>query len=182
MATVTETRLTPEDLLKITDRPMPELVDGEIVERETGIRSDAIAVLFSYLLMAHVRPLRLGYVLGAHGSYQIFPDFGKVRIPDVSFIRAERVPEDWPPAGHSRVAPDLAVEVVSPNDLSGDVSTKVEEYHGAGVAVVLVIEPDPKVIRVHRPDGSDRTLRLGDTLELADILPGFRLPVAELFA
>ena len=183
MATATEVRFTPEDLLKITDRPMPELVDGELLEREMGQEADRIALLLGGILLAFVRPRGLGIVNGSQCGYQIFPDApGKVRIPDVSFTRAERVPPGGPAKGHSRVAPDLAVEVVSPKDLASEVFVKVREYFSAGVPMVLILDPEARMIVLCRPDGSARTFRDGDVLDLGEIVPGFAHPVADFFA
>src|SRR4051812_9911311 len=117
MATITQTRYTPEDLLAIDDRPMPELVDGRLLEREVGQKSDAIAATMLAILWVFVRENDLGLVNGSQGGYQIFPDDpGKVRIPDVSFTRRDRLSPSGPAEGHSRIAPDLVVEVTAPND------------------------------------------------------------------
>ena len=108
MATATETRsYTPEDLLTITDRPMPELIDGELVEREPmGQKADAVASNLIYQLKGYSRASLPGVVNGAHGSYQIFPDNpGRVRIPDVSFTRKDRLPGDCPRRGTAKSRP-----------------------------------------------------------------------------
>lgn len=182
MATATERRYTPEDLLEIRDRPMPELVDGQLVERPTmGHEADQIAVTLIFWLVAFCREHRLGSVRGAHGSYQIFPDDpGKVRAPDVSFIRRGREPAG-PAKGHSRVVPDLVAEVISPNDLAEDLESKTEDYLRAGIPRIWVVNPVTQTVRVIRGDGSGTYLRVGDTLEGEDILPGFRLALADLF-
>jgi Uma2 family endonuclease len=183
MATATETRYTPEDLLKITDRPMPELVDGQLIERPLmGQESDAVAAELLFLIKSHIRERDLGLVNGAQGSYQCFPkDPGKVRIPDVSFTRKERVPPSGPAKGHSRVRPDLVVEVVSPNDTYDDLNGKIEDFLAAGVPLIWVPDPATKTVQIHRADGTGLRLRAGDTLDGEDVLPGFRVEVAKLF-
>src|SRR5207248_854562 len=98
---------------------------------------------------------RLGWVLAAQAGYQCFPeDPRRVRRPNVSFIRAGRLPGGRLPKGHTTIAPDLAVEVVSPNDLYWEVRKKVGEYLRAGVRLVWVIDPDSRYVEVSRSGGS----------------------------
>ncbi len=181
MATLTQTIYTPEDLLAVQDRPMPELIDGQVVDRQMGQKADAIAAtLLAYIVM-FVRASRLGVVNGAQGSYQIFPDEpNKVRIPDVSFTRRDRLP-DGPAGGHGRVAPDLAVEVTSPNDAVDYFETKINDFLAAGVVLIWVVYPEIRTVQVYRKDGTGKRLRVGDTLDGEDVLPGFRCEVAALF-
>jgi hypothetical protein len=103
MATITEKQYTPEDLLAITDRLMPELIDGRLVERKPmGQKADAIARSARWVGELR-RRARLGLINGAQGSYQIFPDAPKkVRIPDVSFTRRDRLPPRARPTGTAR--------------------------------------------------------------------------------
>lgn len=181
MATITPPRVTPEDLLSITDRPMPELVDGEMVERHMGQKSDLIAARILILLGSCVFSHRLGWVNGAQGSYQIFPgDPAKVRIPDGSFTRLDRLP-DGPVEGHGRVAPDLVFEVVSPNDVAEDLERKIVDFFAAGVRLIWVVHPGSQIIQVWRQDGSGRWFKDGDVLDGEDVLPGFRCEVAAIF-
>ncbi len=183
MATVTQTRHTPEDLLAIEDRPMPELVDGRLLEREMGQKSDGIGAYLIYLLITHVHPGNLGFVNGGQGSYQIFPDDpNKVRIPDVSFTRRERLPDGRPFEGHGRVAPDLVVEVISPNDTVEKLEEKLADYEAAGIPLIWVVYPGIQAVEVIREDGTRARLKVGDVLDGEDILPGFRCEVAALFA
>ena len=183
MATVTQAQYTPEDLLTIDDRPMPELVDGELLEREMGQKADSIALVIASLLYQFARVNQLGLVNGAQGSYQIFPDDPKkVRIPDVSFTRRERIPKDGPAGGHARVAPDLVVEVVSPNDLAEVLNLKINDFLAAGVPLIWICYPETRAVFIQRLDGSGRRLKTGDILEGEDVLPGFRCDVAALFA
>ncbi|MEO6809469.1 MAG: Uma2 family endonuclease [Isosphaeraceae bacterium] len=183
MATLTETRYTPEDLLMITDRPMPELIDGQLLERPLmGQKSDAIAAAVLLTIGLFIREHRLGLVNGAQGSYQIFPhDPKKVRIPDVSFTRQDRLPTRGPAEGHSRTVPDLVVEVISPHDIAADLEEKVEDFLSAGVPLIWVLNPETRTVQVHRGDGSGSRLRPGDTLDGEDVLPGFRCEVSALF-
>jgi Uma2 family endonuclease len=163
---------------------MPELIDGQLVERPPmGQESDAVAARIIRLVGNHADLHRLGVVNGAQGGFQSFPDDpNKVRIPDVSFTRRERFPEARAAAGHAKVVPDLVVEVVSPNDLAFEVSAKVRDFLGAGVPLVWVANPETRDVLVYRGDGSGALLRSGDHLDGRDILPGFQCPVDDLFA
>jgi Uma2 family endonuclease len=183
MATATEKTYKPEDLLAITDRPMPELIDGQLVERPPiGIKSDAVAFRLGRWVGNFVETADLGVVNGAQGSYQVFPDDSKkVRIPDASFVSKDRLPPGGLPDGHSRVVPDLVIEAVSPNDTAAELDEKVEDFLRAGVPLIWVANPETRTVQVHRRGGSDTRLRAGDVLDGEDVLPGFRCEVAKLF-
>jgi Uma2 family endonuclease len=173
----------PEDLLVMPDAISYELVDGELVERQSGWKSSRIGASVAVLLMAHCDANGLGWVVGAGASYQCFADAPhKVRKPDASFIRLERMPPGEEPEGHCRIAPDLAVEVISPNDLYDAVENKVEEYLTAGVRLMWVVNPSTRTVRVNRADGTETRLRQTDELSGEDVVPGFRCRVSELFA
>jgi Uma2 family endonuclease len=105
-----------------------------------------------------------------------------VRIPDVSFIALARLPHGRVPEGYIDGAPDLAVEIVSPSDRAEDVYGKVREYLEAGTRLVWVVWPRYRAITAYTQDGQIRELRAGDELGGDDVLPGFRVPVAEIFA
>lgn len=182
MATVTPS-VTPEDLLKIHDRPMPELVGGELLEREPmGMKAEIVASRLNRWIGNHVESHDLGFMLGSQGGYQCFPDDPrKVRVPDVSFVRKDRMPPGPPPDGHCRTVPELVVEVVSPNNQVGELNIKIEDFLNAGVPLVWVADPQARTIDVHRAGGSASRLRIGDSLDGENVLPGFRCEVAKLF-
>ena len=92
-----------------------------------------------------------------------------------------RFPDEQLPPGHAHLAPDLAAEVVSPNDTYEEVDEKIEEYLRTGVRLVWVISPHNHTIRVYRANGSSHSLRENDELDGEDVLPGFRCPVRDLF-
>jgi len=94
---------------------------------------------------------------------------------------AGRLPDDRVPVGHIRIAPDLAVEVVSPTDIQYDVDRKVAEYLEVGVKLVWVINPDTRVVLIYRGDGSISGVREGGELDGESAVPGFRCRVADLF-
>lgn len=120
-----------------------------------------------------------GYV-GAESGFITARDPDTIRAPDVSYVRAERIPEDVP-EGFWELAPDLAVEVVSPGDTAVEVREKVREYLAAGVPMVWVMYPGTREVIVHTADGLARAYGPDDVLEGLDLLPGFRCRVAELF-
>jgi Uma2 family endonuclease len=178
----TEKRHTPEDLLAMPDGDRYELVDGELVERHMGFRSSLIGGEIQRRLANFCLENRLGWVVPADAGYQCFPDDpNRVRKPDVSFVRLDRFPSGQVPEGFATIAPDLAVEVVSPNDLSDAVEEKVEEYLAAGVRLVWVVHPPTRTIHVHRADGTGTILRANDELTGADVIRDFRCRVAEIF-
>ncbi len=183
-AVATQTQFTPEDLLNMSDGDRYELVDGHLVECAMSLWSSYVAGVIHALLYQFCRAHRSGWVLPEGTSYQCFPDApARVRRADVSFIRLDRLPVTRATEeGHVRLAPDLAVEVVSPNDSAYDIDQKVQEFLQAGVCLVWVINPRLRLVRVYRADGSLSQLGEGDELPGEDVLPGFRCPVRELFS
>ena len=100
-----------------------------------------------------------------------------VRKPDVSFIRKGRLPGDAIPKGWVKIAPDLAVEVISPNDTAEDLEEKLEDYQKAGVPLVWVIYPERRMARVFRQGSPPVVLGEDDELSGEDVIPGFRCPL-----
>jgi Uma2 family endonuclease len=181
-AVATEARYTPDDLLEMPDAVQYELVDGRLVERNMSALSSLVAMQFGRRIGNYADEAGAGDVFGPDCSYQCFRDDpGKVRKPDVSFITRGRLPVGQLIRGHVRIAPDLAVEVISPNDLYTGIDEKVEEYREAGVRLIWVVNPGTRTVLVHRGDGT--TLRLTENAELSgeDVLPGFRCRVSDLF-
>lgn len=173
---------TPEDLLEMPDGDRFELVDGELVERNMGYRSSRIGGRLLARLAKFVEDHDLGDVLGPDVSFRCYSDDpDKVRKPDVSFVSKEHFPDDDEPEGHCQIVPDLAAEVVSPNDRSEEVAEKVNEYLAAGVKLVWVLYPRTRLVYVHRGDGSLKVLRGDDELSGEQVVPGFRCRVSELF-
>src|SRR6266404_1766612 len=149
IATVAK-KYTPEDLLAMPDDgKCYELVNGELVEKAVSMESDVIGGILYHLMASYCDRNPVGQAF-PETYYQCFPDDpSKVRRPDASFISAERVPRILP-RGHCQIAPDLAAEVISPNDLYEEVEAKVEEYLRARVRLVWVLNPRNRSVRVHR--------------------------------
>jgi Uma2 family endonuclease len=172
-------RATEADLLRSPrDGRKYELVDGEIRVSPAGGRHGAVAVRLSARLLAFVEPRGLGHVFDSSTGFRL--PGGNVRSPDVSFVSRGRFEGDELPEGFSPVPPDLAVEVLSPEDRSRDVLDKVGEYLDAGVRLVWVIDPGARSATAYRALASARTLGAGEDLEGEDVLPGFRCPLSEV--
>jgi Uma2 family endonuclease len=174
--------LTADELLHLH---MPgkclELVRGVVVVKEPpGFLHGAVAARLAKVLMDHVDAGRLGLVLAAETGFKIASDPDTVRAPDVSFVQAERVPRPLP-SGYPTLAPDLAVEVLSPNDRPGEVLAKVADWLSGGARLVWVVDPIARRARVYRADGSEALLGEDDALDGEGVLPGFTCPVASLF-
>lgn len=181
MSLATKLNYTPEDLLSMPDRGRYELVDGQLLERHMSIGSSIIATVINARLTLYVLSHRLGWVFQADGGLQIFPGSPtKVRFGDGAFISRARSPQR-PDTGHLRVAPELVLEVVSPNDEAADVNEKVREYLAAGVLLVWVVYPESRSIDVYRPSANNTQLSEGDELSGEDVVPGFSMPVREIF-
>jgi Uma2 family endonuclease len=182
MATVIEKTLyTPEDLLKIPEGKHYELVDGQLVEREMSLRACEVAANIIYILGNYTRRRDLGGVYSSEVGYQCFPEApNKVRKPDVSFIRKDRLSAEMT-EGHVPIPPDLAVEVVSPGDSYYDVMEKVREYLRAGVRLVWVLDPNSRVLEIYRVDGAGGPLDDSRELSGEDVIPGFACKVVDLF-
>ena len=172
---------TAEDLLKMSDGKSYELEDGKLVRRPMGVESSWIGGILYALLLNFCRAHNLGWVLPADASYQCFPTSpNKVRKPDVSFIRRGRLPGERLPKGHCPIAPDLAVEVTSPRDLSSRTIKKIQEYLQAGVSLVWLVDPGTRIVQIHRKDSPIIVLHENDELTGEDVLPGFRCRVSEI--
>jgi Uma2 family endonuclease len=159
-----------------------ELIDGELRRKEpVSQRHGEIEFQLGIPLGSHILAHGLGRIYPSDTPFTILHDPDKILIPDLAFVRADRVPpeaERWHIAPH---APDLAVEVISPNDTFDDVIQKVDLYQQAGVPLVWLIHPRRRAVIVFPLGQPSFTLREGDVLDGGDVVPGFRLPVADLF-
>jgi len=176
------------DLWEISHRPeidakRIELVEGVIVmAAAAGAKHGGIALKLGRLVGDFVDEHQLGYATAAETGFilEVNPD-GRdtVRAPDVGFIRADRLPDGLPDQ-YVPLAPDLAVEVVSPYDTASDIHEKVADYLRHGTALVWVAYPKTRTIEAHTSSGSV-TLGIDDMLDGGDVLPGFSVKVSEIF-
>lgn len=175
--------VTAEDLEKFPDDDYRyELVEGRVVRMSpTGAMHGWLVMHVGSQLTQHVKSTGSGFVFTELGCrLSSAPD--TVRAPDLAFIRRERLLEPALPRGFWKGPPDLAVEVLSPDDRPSDVRTKVAEYLKHGVLLVVVIDPDEHTVTAYRPGALPMTLRTADLLDLDDVVPGFRCSVQDLFA
>ena len=122
-----------------------------------------------------------GVVLGAETGFKIASDPDTVRAPDAAFIRADRVTGELP-QGFFPGSPDLAVEVLSPEDRASEVLAKVECWLHAGCSDVWVVDPKTCSVAIYRPGGTAVILEAEDTIDGGNLLPGLKIPVARIFA
>jgi Uma2 family endonuclease len=161
-----------------------ELVKGVLHEMApTGDTHMLIASVVIHFLWLHVRPQKLGIVTSSEGGFILSHDPYTVRAADAAFISKERVPKFT--GKYFDLAPDLAVEVVSPNDTADEVRDKVLEYLQAGTRLVWSFSPKFKTVDVCtlNSEGSleIRVLTVNDVLDGGDVLPGLVLPVRDIF-
>ena len=175
-------KVTPEELLRLPKDRRYELVDGELVEKPMSAISGAIGGRILARIDRFVEERALGTVFNADTSYRCFPHApDRVRRPDISFIRRERLGTEIWAEGYIPIAPDLVVEIVSPNDLVEVVEARVEDYLEAGTPLVWVVYPTTRTVRVQRVDRTGLSVKVGGELDGEQVLPGFRLPVREIF-
>lgn len=154
-----------------------EYVGGEIVEVPSNPYSSKIAMLIGAMLTMFVREHDLGHITGEAGGYVVS---GDRYAPDVAFISYRRQP-DLPEEGYCLNPPDLAVEVLSPSDTDQRLRIKIANYQAAGT-VVWVVSPQVHTVEVYVSGQPVTILEPGDTLDGAPVLPGFTLPVQEIFS
>ncbi len=174
---------TADDLWHMPGDEPWELWDGELrkVGGAGGEASD-IAQLIGMLIGMFVRPQRLGMVTGADGSYILSRDPDTVVAPDVGFVAWERLPGRDRPRRFIPVPPDFAVEVRSPTDRPGEIARKLDLYRRAGVPLIWWVDPMRRIVAVYRDGVLAGEFGEGDKVDGGDVLPGFRVAVAEIFA
>jgi Uma2 family endonuclease len=174
---------TEQDVLDADDHldRLCELVDGVLVEKAMGYREAMLAIEIGLLLANFVRPRRLGLVAGEGGMMRLTR--GLVRIPDVSFVAWDQLPSGKVPSEPiPDLYPTLAVEVVSRSNRPRELARKRREYFAAGTRLVWQIDPLSRTAEVFTSPDAPVKLDECGTLDGGDVLPGFKLPLAELFA
>ena len=178
----TERLITGEELARLGDIGSCELIDGRIVPMSpTGDEDAGIESNIDEILKAFVRPRRLGKVrVGEVGIYtRRNPD--RVRGADVAFISNERYDRRSRESAFLDVAPDLVVEILSPDDRVVGLMEKLREYFAIGVRLVWVVDPRARRVQAYRSVTDVREFTEGDRLPGDEVLPGFSAPVANLF-
>jgi len=171
-----------EELEAREDR-LYELVDGILVEKVMAYLESVLAVAVAHHLRDYVKPRKLGIVSGADGMMRLFP--GLVRIPDAAFASRSQFPGGR--VGTEAIPdlhPDLAVEVLSASNTDEEMAEKLNDYFESGCKLVWIIDPPTKTATVFtKPKyNSGQAITVEDSLDGGEVLPGFKLPLAELFA
>jgi Uma2 family endonuclease len=173
---------TEDDVISIRDRErrLFELVDGVLVEKVMGYWESVLAVELGRLLGNFVKRHKLGTLAGEAGMLGLSP--GLVRIPDLSFVSRARL------ARHRRarapilpLAPDLAIEILSEGNTSKEMARKVREYFASGCRLVWLVDPRDRTVAVYTSPAKAVVLKEKQSLTGGDVLPGFQLPLQNLF-
>ncbi len=160
--------------------PLCELIDQTLVEKAMGYEASVVALAIAELLRRFVVPRRLGLVSGADGMFQLLDS--TIRAPDVAFVSRERLPEGRIPSeAFPALAPDLAVEVLSPGNTKAEMSRKRIEYFHSGTRLVWMVDCVNRSVAVYTSPSAVRVLNEEDTIDGGDVLPGFSHTVSEFF-
>ena len=173
---------TKQDVLDVdrAEGKLCELIDGVLVEKAVGFKESFIAMFLGRRLGNFAEENDLGIVLGADGTVELFT--GQVRIPDVAFYAWDKLPGRKMPADPiPGVVPDLAVEVLSRTNSKGEMFAKLKDYFFAGARLVWYVDPATVAVDVYTALDKVTTLTTADPLTGGDVLPGFAVPVADLF-
>jgi Uma2 family endonuclease len=173
--------MTAEELLLLNiPGKCTELVRGKLVVREpAGFAHGVVALRIGARIDEFVRASGLGVAFAAETGFTLERNPDTVRAPDAGFVRSDRVPNPLP-RGYAELAPDLAVEVLSPDDRPGEVLAKVGDWLRAGTRLVWIVDPVRNTARVYRADGTESFATIDDSLDGEDVLPGFSLPLSAI--
>ncbi len=177
------TLMTAEELRHLRlPNTRTELVKGVLVVREpAGYEHGAIAMKLALAVGRFLELHPLGHLVAAETGFRLASDPDTVRAPDVGFVSRARHPTPAP-RGYAPFAPDLAIEVLSPDDRPGEVLAKVGDWLDAGTRLVWVVDPIRRLARVYRADGTESFVAESDALDGEDVLDGFRHPLADVLA
>ena len=184
MTTPTKHRITTADELfnMPDDGYRYELVRGELRKMApTGGEHGWIESDINGSLIPYVKANNLGRTFGGNTGFFLERGPDHVRAPDVAFVRRERVEAIGRQIRYWPEAPDLAIEVISPDDRYTEVNEKVADWLTAGTRMVVVVNPRNRTVNVHTPDNTV-TLKIGDTLDGGDVVPGWQMPLTDIFA
>lgn len=174
---------TEQDVVQIEQREnrLCELVEGVLVEKPMGFRESLLALALGRYLHEFVTPRKLGLVIGSDGMLRL--GVGLVRIPDVGFVSWENIPGRSVPIDPiPELTPDLAVEVLSRSNTSREMTRKLNEYFEAGVKLIWIVDPERRMVTVHRSPNESKELTEAQSLDGAGVLPGFSLELRTLFS
>ena len=175
--------LTAEEFMQREDLDGPfELVKGKVIEMPPPSMYHGVVCLnLAFHLKLYMQQHDLGYVFTNDGSVVTERNPDTVRGADLGFISYAKIPKGHFPQSPVVIPPDLVVEIRSPSDRWKDILTKVVEYLDAGVTVVCVVDPTTETGRIYRSDRDEEQLKNGDLVTFDDVLPGFSVPLKQLF-
>ena len=160
-----------------------ELINGELITMSpAGHTHGRIIIRLTVPLAQHVKQNGLGEVYAAETGFKLKSNPDTVRAPDIAFITRERVKDVGETKGYWPGAPDLAVEVLSPDDRVSDVEQKISEWLEAGSKQVWVVSPKMQTVTVYRSTTDIEVLAENETLGGGDVVPGFKFPISEIFS
>ncbi len=173
--------ITAEELLRMhIPGKQIELVRGRLVVKEPpGYLHGDVTARLAKVLMDYCADHQAGRMLVGDAGFKIATDPDTVRGPDIAFIARDRVPEPRP-VGYASFAPTLVVEVLSPHDRPGEILAKVGDWLEAGTRLIWVIDPERRLARVYRQDGTESVLNETESLAGDDVLPGFACTVGSI--
>jgi Uma2 family endonuclease len=179
-------RMTAEEFAEMPDSDLYELIDGELVEREMGVKSSEVGRRVNHFIDAVVIANDLGETMQSDGGLKCFQDVfpndpGRVLYPDGCFFSRARFPDGLPDVSFMTEPPDMVLKVASPNEKAVKLDQKAEWYFRAGVQSVWIAFPGTRTIWVRHPDRQDSTFGPGDMVEDRRVLPGFAVPIDQLF-
>ena len=174
--------MTIEEFATISEPGRFDLINGEVLQMPpAGGEHGEVAGEIGRLIGNFVAERQLGRCYAAETGFILDAESQTVLAPDVAFVQKSKIPPRSERRGFVPVVPDLVVEVVSPSNRVGDVNDKIAAYLDAGVQLVWLVEPVRRRVTAYTPDRTARLLIDGDTLDGGDVLPGFSLPLAEIF-
>lgn len=183
MSATTQTMTADELFLMKDDGFRYDLVKGELRKMSpAGSEHGAIIVRLTVALGQYVEENDLGEVFAAETGFKLASNPDTVLGPDVAFVSNEKIPPTGIPVKFWPGAPDLAVEIVSPDNTRREMEEKIEEYLASGVSLVWIVSPKHRTVTVHRASIEPVTLAESDTLDGENVVPGFRCSIARLFA
>ncbi len=185
MASTTAIELTAEDVYDLPEKPdiwRYELVDGKLVEVSPAGMIHTLIVGRIYRFLAdHADENNAGLVIVDGLGFVLSREPDTLRVPDISFISRERLPEDGPTWSYTDVVPDLVIEVISPGNSAAELRRRTRDYLAAGVRLIWVAWPEERSVSVYAGSRTPTELIAEETLDGGDVLPGFVIPVADLF-
>lgn len=173
---------TEEDALWLEDHEdrLCELINGVLVEKSMSFYESILAMTLGHLLIAYLESHNVGFVSGPDGQIRILPN--TMRIPDLAFVRWERLPDGKIPRDRiSRVTPDLVVEILFEGNTKREMASKLAEYFEAGVRLIWYIESRSRTAMIYTDPNSSTEIDAEGFLDGKDLLPGFSLRLGELF-